>query len=108
RLVLPIAIRHRPEVKAGVLGLRGETMEQAELEAAFTLAFIGAGASIGRAGPLQHAARGDKLKLLPAVDPAGKTGRLDIGRRRYGIAHPAGEFYAARRPRRLHLGLDVG
>src|SRR5690348_9486819 len=80
--VLAIAVRHRPEIKAAGLRLRGEAVEQAELEPAIALAFIGARASIGGAGPLQHAAWGDELKLLPAVYSARETCCLDVGRRR--------------------------
>ena len=79
RLVLAIAVRRRPEIKAAGLGFRGQAVEQAELETAVALAFIGAGAGIGGAGPLQDAARGDELELLPAqrstrpVKPAALT-----------------------------------
>ena len=60
------------------------------------LPFVGAGADIGGAGPLQDAAGRDPLEFLPAIDPALEARGLHIGRRRHRVAHPAGELDAAR------------
>src|SRR5882762_1803243 len=69
RLVLAIAVRSRPEITAAGLGFRAQAVEQGELEAEIALRIGILAAGIGRAGPLQDAARRDKLEFLKAVDP---------------------------------------
>src|SRR5262249_37731766 len=79
-IVLPIAIRRRPEVKAAGLGLRRQTVEQPELEAEVALRVVGCGACVGGTRPLQDCVWRNEFEFLATVDPALKTACLHIAR----------------------------
>ena len=81
KLVLPVAVRRRPQVEAAGLGLRCQTVEQPELEAEVALRVVGCGASIGGT-PLQDRVWRNEFEFLTAVDAALEAGRLHIARRR--------------------------
>ncbi len=109
RLVLPVAVRRRPEEPAGVLGLRRDAVEDAQAEAAVALALlVGPLAHIERARELQDAGRRDVFELLPAVDTAVEADRFGIDAGRNAIEHPARELHAVRRRHRLHLRARIG
>ena len=74
RIVLPIAVRRRPDEPAGMLGLRRDAVENPQAKAAIAcIVLVGALADVAGAGELQDAGRRDILELAPAVDAAAET-----------------------------------